>query len=271
MFRIFCFLMMISAPTFGAVLHIGNYYQIQLSVEKQSSPSLAVVAPSGKIYYAALGADCGQTKVLYKDSVLEICNAIEPTYTRLEYLESDGRQYIDTGIIPTGTMSFEIKTYVAVSNATSTGHVPLGARTHINSQEWYYQISTFNKFLNGYMGYGPAKTIDGHLRFRDINVISLINGLYTINQDYTYQYDIYEFPSEFKNTLYMFRLNSKDSNTVAPDWFTGKIYYVKIWDGDKMLRDYIPVLDSDGIPSMYDRVSGRFFYNLGTGQFRYGN
>lgn len=271
MFRIFCLFMMLSLPTFGAVLHIGNYYQIQLSEQKQSLPSLALSAPSGKIYYASLGADCGRTKVLYKDSVLEVCNEIEPTYTRLEYLESDGRQYLDTGIIPTGTMSFELKTYVAASGSTSTGQVPLGARTHINNSEWYYQISTFNNFPNGYMGYGLAKHIDAHLRFRDINTISFVNGKYTINQDYTYQYDIYEFPSEFQNTLYMFRLNSKGSKTVAPDWFTGKIYYVKIWDGDKMLRDYIPVLDVNGVPAMYDRVSGKFFYNLGSGQFRYRN
>lgn len=267
MFRIFCLIIIFCFPASGAVLHIGNYYKIQLSEQKHSSPRLAVAGTSGKVYYASLDVDCGPAKIMYKDSVLGVCSE----YTPLEYLESDGRQYIDTGIIPTGTMSFELKTYVAVSAATSTGQVPLGARTHIKNQEWYYQISTFSIFPNGYMGYGPNKLINAELRFCDINTVSFVNGKYTINQDYTYQYDTYEFPSEFKNTLYMFRLNSKESSTVWPDWFTGKIYYLKIWDGNKMLRDYIPVLDSNGVPAMYDRVSGQYFYNLGTGQFKYNN
>jgi len=260
---------MLTVPVSGAVLHIGNYYSIQLFEQKQTSPSIAMQTSSGKTYYASLRPDCGHVKIEYNGSVFGLCDEIEPQYTRLEYLESTGRQYIDTGIVPTGTTSFELKTYIAVSGPTSTGQVPVGARTHIKNQEWYYQLSTFNEFPGGYMGYGPKWFSNASLAFRDINVISFVDGKYTINQQNTHTYDIVEMPQEFQNTLYVFRLNSKGSSNTAPDYFTGRIYYLKIWDGNTLLRDYIPVLDANGVPAMYDRVSNSFFYNIGSGQFQY--
>ena len=34
-----------------------------------------------------------------------------------------------------------------------------------------------------------------------------------------------------------------------------------------IVRDFIPVVDKQGVPAMYDKVSGQLFYNQGTGQF----
>ncbi|MBD5400350.1 hypothetical protein HDR61_01215 [bacterium] len=271
MFKVFLLMTVFTLPATAKVLHIGCYYKIRAFEYKQTSPSIALRDQAGKTYYISLGHDCGHVKV--KDSsgrTLTMCNEIEPEYTRLEYLESDGYQCIDTGIIPTGTTSFEIKTYVAAPAATSTGQVPIGTRTHINNTEWYYQVSTYNKYPTGYIGYGPnSSQKNANLIFQDINTILFTSGKYTINNNYTHQYDLIEFPAEFKNSIYMFCLNSKGSGTAVPDHFTGKIYYVKIWDDGKLLRDYIPVLDPSGTPAMFDRVSCQYFYNHADGQFKY--
>jgi len=37
-----------------------------------------------------------------------------------------------------------------------------------------------------------------------------------------------------------------------------------------VILDFIPVLDFDSVPCMYDKVSGQFFYNAGSGAFSYG-
>lgn len=258
-------LLTLSSPVLGLVLHVGDNYVIKLSKQRQTTPSLVIEMPDNSLYYAPLGRNCGRVNLEYNNSVLEVCDGM----ARLEYLESDGHQCIDTGIVPTGTTSFELKIYVAADKATSTGQVPLGARKNINGREWYYQISTFNIFPNGYIGYGEERIANANLKFRDINIISFSSGQYSINQSYSYTYDTIDLPSEFQNSLYMFCLNSQGSGTLAPDYFTGKIYYVKIWDGDNLLRDYIPVLDENGTPAMYDRVSGQLFYNHGTGDFQY--
>ena len=46
-----------------------------------------------------------------------------------------------------------------------------------------------------------------------------------------------------------------------------RMYNFKIYDNDTLVRDFIPVLDDNGIPCMYDKVEDKFYYNMGTGQF----
>ena len=49
-----------------------------------------------------------------------------------------------------------------------------------------------------------------------------------------------------------------------------RMYYFKISGNDNLVRDFIPVLDWNDRPCMYDKVSGGLFYNKGTGEFLYG-
>ena len=50
-----------------------------------------------------------------------------------------------------------------------------------------------------------------------------------------------------------------------------KIYSFRIYDKDNALRlDFVPCTDGNGNPAMYDRVSGYYFHNGGTGSFSTG-
>lgn len=51
--------------------------------------------------------------------------------------------------------------------------------------------------------------------------------------------------------------------------FVGKVYGCKVWQDSVLVRDFIPVLDWNNVPCMYDKVSGELFYNKGTGTFNY--
>ena len=48
-----------------------------------------------------------------------------------------------------------------------------------------------------------------------------------------------------------------------------KLYSCKIWDNDDLIRDYIPVLDIEGVPCLYDKVEKKYYYNEGTLEFLY--
>lgn len=51
---------------------------------------------------------------------------------------------------------------------------------------------------------------------------------------------------------------------------SGKVYYLKIYQNDNLVRDFIPVrVGTTGY--LYDRVSGQLFENSGSGSFTYGN
>ena len=51
-------------------------------------------------------------------------------------------------------------------------------------------------------------------------------------------------------------------------WYAGTAMGTSaLYDNDVLVRDFIPVLDSNGTPCMLDKVEGKFYYNQGTGQF----
>ena len=48
------------------------------------------------------------------------------------------------------------------------------------------------------------------------------------------------------------------------------VYGFKIYEGTTLIQDYVPVLDSNDRPCLFDKVSKTCFYNQGTGEFLYG-
>lgn len=46
-----------------------------------------------------------------------------------------------------------------------------------------------------------------------------------------------------------------------------KCHYLKVERNGELAIDLIPVVDNNGVVCMYDKVSGEFFYNQGTGEF----
>ena len=63
------------------------------------------------------------------------------------------------------------------------------------------------------------------------------------------------------NGLQLFAYNSSYK-------FNGRIYAFSFYDNnDLVLCNLIPCLDTNGTPCMYDTVSGKTFYNQGTGEF----
>ena len=67
------------------------------------------------------------------------------------------------------------------------------------------------------------------------------------------------------------------SSTLATDVIYQKYYMgvplyrqEKVWDDRGLVRDFIPVLDSNNKPALYDKVEEKFYYNKGNGEdFKY--
>jgi hypothetical protein len=47
------------------------------------------------------------------------------------------------------------------------------------------------------------------------------------------------------------------------------LYSLRLTVGGVMVRDFIPALNPEGVPGLYDRVSKTFFTNIGSGTFSY--
>lgn len=61
------------------------------------------------------------------------------------------------------------------------------------------------------------------------------------------------------------KTNTTNENSAGGSF---KIYYCKIYDNNELVRDLVPgIRKSDNVICMYDKVTGTFFENAGTGEF----
>ena len=182
-------------------------------------------------------------------------------YTRLEYIESTGTQYIDTGIVLKGTDVVEVK-YSNV-NRTNTSCLLFG----------YYKSSADNRFAynfwqsairGGYFYYGAEQeqistppTDDGLA-----HIIKLGNG--SLYHDSTLIKS--GMSSNFTASENMFLFASSGPNLFQTK---ARVHYAKITDNNNtLIFDGVPARrNSDNVLGMYDTVSGQFFTNQGTGDF----
>ena len=171
-------------------------------------------------------------------------------FTRLEFIESTGTQWIKTGI-----KQARFEHDIAFSNTTNRD---LMGNSAAGGQYWgastnktYYEFSGANISLN--------PTIRRIVTYNNINskAISLsADGITHINGR-TYS----NIPNEF--TI----LAISGTQYVC----NAKLYGFKTYDeSDNLIADYIPALDNQGRPCMYDTVSKQPKYSDGTGEFLYG-
>ena len=72
------------------------------------------------------------------------------------------------------------------------------------------------------------------------------------------------------NTMLIFNLNTAGIQGVTPDssWCRMTLYSFRIEDAQGLQRDFVPCRRRlDGAAGLFDRVSGKFFANCGTGRF----
>lgn len=201
-------------------------------------------------------------KLLRKKLALMLANLKKkrPFYTELEYIESTGTQYIDTGIKP--IISDTVKPVIKLVHQFNTLDTCRIFGATDNSK--YFQF--FNN-ATGSDGFGIQlfNTGGNYTKFTldtDKHVYEISTASSIAKQDDTKQSLSFSHGSLDYN-IYLFARNTKDS---ANNYMKGKIFYFEYDDGVQH-RQFIPVLDWNMKPCMFDRVTEQLFYNAGTGDF----
>ena len=174
-------------------------------------------------------------------------------YTPIEYIEFTGTQYIDLGSLTTG-YGFSVQFGINLTQVSRENVFVFGKDN--NAIALFIVDSKFAFWQSG-TGLQSSVTIvqgtkyDAEYIVRPTSVTMNINGIVTnINQ-----------------TVILSANNDvKIAKSSSP--MRAKIYYARIYDvNENLVRDFIPVLDKNGTPCMYDRVTDTCFYNSGTGDF----
>lgn len=169
-------------------------------------------------------------------------------YTRLEYIEGDSDQRIDTGMKATNKTKIELKV-----SATSS-HFFSGVGSSEN-RFGVYALTT-GKLDIGLGSSGYLGSVISNITYP--SVITLENGKATAGGS-TYTFSTQSAFTTSSN-LHIF---SEGTGSAAG----GRLYYYKVYENGTLVRDYIPALRSDGIVGLYDAVNDTFTASSGSGNF----
>ena len=181
-------------------------------------------------------------------------------YVFVEYIESTGTQYIDTGFIPNQntTVTFDRQMTKLASGSA------FGVR-----KDWTIMYRDFNVTSEGKckLAQGPASglvymTLDTKRHLVERNKTTIyVDGKISIGfQQYTFT---------CHDTLYLFTQNVE--NEGATGFINMKLFSFKLYDNGKLVRDFKPCYrKADKVAGLYDAVNGIFYENQGTGKFLIG-
>ena len=191
-------------------------------------------------------------------------------YIQLEYLQSDGTQWINTEYILQSSDTVELKAeYVRRGSLKYTTAYLCGSDIAYDRGFNIAEDAQAHGVRDAFGGYlsitGVAPKIG--IEFVVVSSISLlrvvIGETITETSKGTQAYTPLDWP------VYLFTTNR--NGTAFDAALIGKIYYAKITNSQgEMTLNCIPCLDTDGVPCMFDLVSRKSFYNVGTGSFTWG-
>jgi hypothetical protein len=194
-------------------------------------------------------------------------NVLPDEYTQLEYIESSGTQYIDTGLKGNGTTKVHINArYYTTTSAGGSGRI-FGSRDAaavnafaVGSASGTASTNSTVAFFFGNQSYlvtDKPIILDEWLDIVFDKTTHNINGV-----DYGDPYNDETF--ETPQTLKIFGFDN--SGTMGVGYVD--IAYCQLWNNNILVRNFIPAKrNSDNVIGMYDTVSDRFFTNQGTGNF----
>ena len=201
-----------------------------------------------------------------------------PYYCEVEYLESTGTQYINTGLLSTEQSTVDVVFGLSdTTQASSTNGAIFGGRNKQiqNTFTLFYIASTNPQYFrfdyNGQadVGKGTQITIDTTSKY-EFKYENSKRTMSNITTNETVESGLIPASTFTTTPIILFAVNTNGggnpSNVMAGTYFKGRIYSYKYSDGETSI-DLIPVLDWDMKPCMYDKVSGELFYNAGTGSF----
>lgn len=179
-------------------------------------------------------------------------------YTEVEYIESSGMQYINTGFKPNNNT----RTLARAQFTATTQQALFGARTAAGSKNYTFLINSSGQFRSDYNTSQTQTWSADLLTLRDYDKdgeTTTVDGTAQSYTNATFQCDY---------TMALLALNS--AGTVQ--WYaSARLYSCQIYDDGTLVRDFVPCTNADGTAGLYDLAGAQFYANAGSGTFTVGS
>lgn len=261
----------LGGPGSGGTSYISGYAGVNsISSASSTSASNNTRHYSGKYFINGLmetasNVGNGKASITYLGDLNEE-KVFNNNYQKLEYIQSTGTQYIDTGFKATPNTVVDIDfQFTEVSTlqqrlfgASTSNASYLNYHMYINGAgAWAYS------FIDGSGNWATtnvtADTNKHHIRF------NMPSGQFIIDNN---SYAIASSTRTKTTETNMYIMNG--AITSSPN-AKMKLYAFKMYDKNELVRDMIPVKrKSDNAIGLYDKVTKKFYANAGTGTFTAG-
>lgn len=209
-------------------------------------------------------SDCigGKGKIGIKRNTYQATSILPDGYTQVDYIESHGNEYIDTGVNADSNLRAFLD--MAFTNPTGSNQNVGVIYKEDNLYKRYHLICQAGRIkLNFYGGVIDLCDADSDRHVFDLDVpnqsIKADKIEYLISkQDFDCELD--------------FRLFGRNSNIDSLAYLSlMKLWRSKMYVSGVLVRDFIPCYrNSDNEVGLYDIVNNVFYTNQGTGAFTYG-
>jgi len=190
-----------------------------------------------------------------------------PYDAEVEYLQSDGNAYIDTGVKTTS----DVRVVVSLNMSEPNGNVPIyGGRVAANNKSnalFYYKANNWSwRYGNEEKTIAHSGTLGDFITSNKTTARTMvISGAKSGSVSCTAA----TFTTDYN--MYIFSSNNGGTAITTANSAAMKIKSVEMYDGSTLVRNYISVR-KNGVGYLYDKVSGQLFGNANsTGAFTYGN
>lgn len=177
--------------------------------------------------------------------------------SEIEYLQSSGTQFVDTGVIPNS----ETGIYIKVTKLNTQDTYMCGLRDTTGNTRW----CVGNIPYYGYVTYASNRSVANNTTYT-----AYLNYLNNKKFSVPGYGDDVNLPTLSFTPSSNIRLFGSAGVSASYSKWTGRMLACKISQGSDVIMDFVPVRVGQ-VGYMYDKVSGQLFGNVGTGDFILGN
>ena len=196
----------------------------------------------------------------YPQDIRVVTSNLPNEYQEVEYIESSGAQYIDTGF--NGGNNYSIKFKIFDSTLSKFQFSDLNSSVANENIGWYSMSSSkygvYHTSTNNVTNISTGRVIEVDLKLSSTGLSCIYKGEVT-SINYT--------PVTTNGNVVLFRRGNLDQY-----YSSTKLYYFKIYNSSNVLvRDLVPCYRrSDNVIGLYDKANNVFYTNQGTGTFTKG-
>lgn len=177
-------------------------------------------------------------------------------YKQLEYIQSSGTQYIDTGIAPSSTL--KVVTTFTVNDDGWNNYSIFGSAW--SESGFMVDALSGGKIVFYSKGYG--KQVPANVG--SPNTIECSQSEFVVNGT---SYQMTGTGTESTNNIFIFWVGNQ---AYTDNRGRMKLYSFQMYDNGTLVRDFVPCISDSGDVGLYDIVEEQFYANIGTGTFTAG-